>query len=78
MLREFHDVIERHVKRYVATVGFLQGDCVQLFFNDAVEIPDAPLRAVRSNASAAVRAAGLVSRCASRALCEPATGRRRA
>jgi CheY-like chemotaxis protein len=47
VLREFHDVIGRLVKRYDATVGFLQGDGVQLFFNDPLEIPDAPLRAVR-------------------------------
>jgi adenylate cyclase len=47
VLREFHDVIGRLVKRFDATVGFLEGDGVQLFFNDPVEIPDAPLRAVR-------------------------------
>jgi adenylate cyclase len=47
VLREFHSVIGRLVKRFDATVGFLQGDGVQLFFNDPIEIPDAPLRAVR-------------------------------
>jgi DNA-binding response OmpR family regulator len=47
VLREFHDTIGRLVKRFEATVGFLQGDGVQLFFNDPTEIPDAPLRAVR-------------------------------
>jgi DNA-binding response OmpR family regulator len=47
VLREFHDVIGRLVKRFDATVGFLQGDGVQLFFNDPIEIPDSPLRAVR-------------------------------
>jgi adenylate cyclase len=47
VLREFHDAIGRLVKRFDATVGFLEGDGVQLFFNDPVEIPDAPLRAVR-------------------------------
>ena len=47
VLREFHDVVGRLVKRFDATVGFLEGDGVQLFFNDPVEIPDAPLRAVR-------------------------------
>ena len=47
VLREFHDVIGRLVKRFEATVGFLEGDGVQLFFNDPIEIPDAPLRAVR-------------------------------
>lgn len=47
VLREFHDVIGRLVKRFDATVGFLEGDGVQLFFNDPIQIPDAPLRAVR-------------------------------
>src|SRR5206468_1562584 len=47
VLREFHDTIGRLVKRFDATVGFLQGDGVQLFFNDPIEIPDAPHRAVR-------------------------------
>jgi DNA-binding response OmpR family regulator len=47
VLREFHQVIGRLVKRFDATVGFLEGDGVQLFFNDPIAIPDAPLRAVR-------------------------------
>jgi DNA-binding response OmpR family regulator len=47
VLGEFHEVIGRLVKRFEATVGFLEGDGVQLFFNDPIEIPDAPLRAVR-------------------------------
>ena len=47
VLGEFHDVIGRLVKRFDATVGFLEGDGVQLFFNDPIEIPDAPLRAVQ-------------------------------
>ena len=47
VLHEFHDAIGRLVKRFDATVGFLEGDGVQLFFNDPIEIPDAPLRAVR-------------------------------
>jgi adenylate cyclase len=47
VLREFHEVIGRLVKRFDATVGFLEGDGVQLFFNDPIPIPDAPLRAVR-------------------------------
>ena len=47
VLGEFHDAIGRLVKRFDATVGFLEGDGVQLFFNDPIEIPDAPLRAVR-------------------------------
>jgi DNA-binding response OmpR family regulator len=48
VLGEFHDAIGRLVKRFDATVGFLEGDGVQLFFNDPIEIPDAPLRAVRT------------------------------
>jgi DNA-binding response OmpR family regulator len=47
VLGEFHAVIGRLVKRFEATVGFLEGDGVQLFFNDPIEIPDAPLRAVQ-------------------------------
>jgi class 3 adenylate cyclase len=47
VLREFHGVIGRLVERFDATVGFLEGDGVQLFFNDPQEVPDAPLRAVR-------------------------------
>ena len=47
VLREFHDAIGRLVRQFDATVGFLEGDGVQLFFNDPVEVPDAPLRAVR-------------------------------
>jgi DNA-binding response OmpR family regulator len=45
-LGEFHEAVGRLVERFDATVGFLQGDGVQLFFNDPIEIPDAPLRAV--------------------------------
>jgi DNA-binding response OmpR family regulator len=47
VLREFHALIGRLVKQFEATVGFLEGDGVQLFFNDPIEISDAPLRAVR-------------------------------
>ena len=47
VLSEFHGAIGRLVKRYAATVGFLEGDGVQLFFNDPIEIPDAALRAVQ-------------------------------
>jgi class 3 adenylate cyclase len=35
------------VSRFDATVGFIEGDGVQLFFNDPIEVPDAALRAVR-------------------------------
>jgi adenylate cyclase len=47
VLGEFHHVIGGLVRRFDATVGFLEGDGVQLFFNDPHEVPDAPLRAVR-------------------------------
>jgi adenylate cyclase len=47
VLGEFHAVIGELVNRFDATVGFLEGDGVQLFFNHPIEIPDAPLRAVR-------------------------------
>ncbi len=47
VLREFHGVVGGLVRRFDATVGFLEGDGVQLFFNDPVEVPDAGLRAVR-------------------------------
>ena len=47
VLGEFHDTIGRLVRRFGATVGFLQGDGVQLFFNDPIEIPDPELQAVR-------------------------------
>jgi len=47
VLREFHGVVGRLVQRFDATVGFLEGDGVQLFFNDPHEIPDAPLRAAQ-------------------------------
>jgi adenylate cyclase len=48
VLGEFHGAIGRLVKRFDATVGFLEGDGVQLFFNDPIEIPDAALRAVQT------------------------------
>jgi class 3 adenylate cyclase len=47
VLHEFHDTVGRLVRRFDATVGFLEGDGVQLFFNDPHEIPDGPLRAVQ-------------------------------
>jgi DNA-binding response OmpR family regulator len=47
VLAEFHDTIGGLVRRFDATVGFLEGDGVQLFFNDPIEVPDAALRAVR-------------------------------
>ena len=47
VLGEFHDTIGGLVKRFDATVGFIEGDGVQLFFNDPIEVPDPALRAVR-------------------------------
>jgi adenylate cyclase len=47
VLDEFHRRIGGLVRRFDATVGFLEGDGVQLFFNDPIEVPDAALRAVR-------------------------------
>jgi DNA-binding response OmpR family regulator len=47
VLGEFHDTIGGLVRRFDATVGFIEGDGVQLFFNDPIEVPDAALRAVR-------------------------------
>jgi adenylate cyclase len=47
VLGEFHETIGRLVRQFDATVGFIEGDGVQLFFNDPIEIPDAALRAVR-------------------------------
>jgi adenylate cyclase len=59
VLSEFHGVIGRLVKRFEATVGFLEGDGVQLFFNDPIEIPDAALRAVRIGCALREEMAGL-------------------
>jgi len=61
VLREFHDVIGQLVKRFEATVGFLEGDGVQLFFNDPIPIPDAPLRAVRLGCALREEMAQLIS-----------------
>jgi adenylate cyclase len=47
VLGEFHGTIGGLVTRFDATVGFIEGDGVQLFFNDPIEIPDAALQAVR-------------------------------
>jgi adenylate cyclase len=47
VLGEFHSTIGGLVREFEATVGFLEGDGVQLFFNDPEEVPDAALRAVR-------------------------------
>ena len=40
VLGEFHGAIGGLVARFDATVGFIEGDGVQLFFNDPIEVPD--------------------------------------
>jgi adenylate cyclase len=62
VLHEFHDAIGGLVKRFDATVGFLEGDGVQLFFNDPIPIPDAPLRAVRLGCALREEMADLIPR----------------
>ncbi|HET7743379.1 MAG TPA: response regulator [Gaiellaceae bacterium] len=47
VLAEFHATIGQLVRLFDATVGFIEGDGVQLFFNDPIEVPDAALRAVQ-------------------------------
>jgi len=47
VLSEFHGTIGGLVARFDATVGFIEGDGVQLFFNDPIKVPDPGLRAVR-------------------------------
>jgi adenylate cyclase len=48
VLGEFHTAVGRLVTRFEATVGFLAGDGVQVFFNDPIEIADPALRAVQT------------------------------
>src|SRR5207249_8112244 len=60
VLGEFHGAIGRLVKRFDATVGFLEGHGAQLFFNDPIEIPDAALRAVRTGCALREEMAELV------------------
>jgi adenylate cyclase len=62
VLGEFHDTIGGLVRRFDATVGFIEGDGVQLFFNDPVEIPDGALRAVRLGSALREEMAELMSR----------------
>jgi adenylate cyclase len=66
VLGEFHNVIGHMVERFEATVGFLEGDGVQLFFNDPIEIPDAPLRAVRTGCALREEMAELTPRWSKR------------
>jgi DNA-binding response OmpR family regulator len=62
VLGEFHGTIGGLVTRFDATVGFIEGDGVQLFFNDPIEIPDAALRAVRLGCALREQMAELVPR----------------
>ncbi len=62
VLGEFHGVIGELVSRFDATVGFIEGDGVQLFFNDPIEVPDAALRAVRLGCALRVEMAELTPR----------------
>jgi len=62
VLDEFHEVIGELVGRFDATVGFIEGDGVQLFFNDPIEVPDAALRAVRLGCALREEMAELTSR----------------
>jgi adenylate cyclase len=62
VLGEFHGTIGALVRRFDATVGFLEGDGVQLFFNDPIEVPDAALRAVWLGCALREEMAGLTPR----------------
>jgi adenylate cyclase len=61
-LGEFHGTIGALVRRFDATVGFLQGDGVQLFLNDPIEVPDAALRAVQLGCALREEMAELIPR----------------
>ena len=62
VLGEFHSTISGLVRRFESTVSFLEGDGVQLFFNDPIEVPDAALRAVRLACALRVEMAELTPR----------------
>jgi adenylate cyclase len=61
VLGEFHATIGALVRRFDATVGFIEGDGVQLFFNDPIEVPDAALRAIRLGCTLREEMAGLTA-----------------
>jgi class 3 adenylate cyclase/CheY-like chemotaxis protein len=61
VLGEFHDTIGILVGRFDATVGFIEGDGVQLFFNDPIEVPDPAMRAVRLGCALREEMAGLTT-----------------
>ena len=62
VLGEFHSTIGELVREFDATVGFLEGDGVQLFFNDPNEVPDAAMRAVRLGCALRERMVELTAR----------------
>jgi DNA-binding response OmpR family regulator len=62
VLGEFHETIGLLVRQFDATVGFIEGDGVQLFFNDPIEIPDAAIRAVRLGSALRQEMAALTPR----------------
>lgn len=62
VLGEFHSTIGGLVRRFEATASFPEGDGVQLFFNDPIEVPDAALRAVRLACALRVEMAELTPR----------------
>jgi adenylate cyclase len=66
VLGEFHVAIGRLVQRFGATVGFLAGDGVEVFFNDPIEIPDPALRAVKMGCALREEMAELKPRWAKR------------
>jgi adenylate cyclase len=66
VLGEFHEAIGRLVQRFEATVGFLAGDGVEVFFNDPIEIPDPALRAVKMGVALRDEMAELTPRWAKR------------
>jgi len=61
VLGEFHDTIGVLVREFDATVGFIEGDGVQLFFNDPIEVPDPAMRAVRLGCALREEMAGLTT-----------------
>jgi len=47
VLGQFHEGIGKLVQKFEATVGFLAGDGIEVFFNDPIECDDPAERAVR-------------------------------
>ena len=47
VLREFHDAMGGLIRQFRATVGFLAGDGIMVFFNDPLPCPDPAVEAVK-------------------------------